>query len=882
MKIKDGPDKIIGNVYRPNTAPLANLERSIEIHNQIIEKLLSDNSHKKCDIQILSDFNLNMLNFETHGPTNDYINSLVAKSFVPVVNLPTRIKHQSATLIDHIWTNKVCSTYYSGILISSLSDHFPVFYFEEGKHKKLESPEKITRKINSKTIPGFCKLLKSTSWSNVLSQQNPKIAFENFFEIFYSARDLSFPEVKIKQKPKKFKNNPWMSQGLIKSQKRKEKLFAKKVKCPTIDNTETFKLYNSVYNKVRRAAKKMFYDKQFKKFAKDSKQTWSVIREILGKKTDKNQIPTFFQNNNQVISDYLEIANGFNTFFAGIGPKLAEEIGPSDTSFDSFLLERNQNLFSFSRISEMDILRICNQLKPKLSSGADFISTKLLKEIAPFIITPLHYLINLSLETGFVPPELKLAKIVPVFKDGNSHEFTNYRPISLLSSLSKLFEKIVSRQLIRFLNVNEILYEHQYGFRSGHNTSHPVLHLTNKIYNALNQRPSSKTLTIFIDLKKAFDTVDHEILLQKLSHYGVRDNANLWFKNYLTNREQFVSIHGIESGKTKLKCGVPQGSVLGPLLFLIFINDLPNASDFLTLLFADDTTFQVSGVDLDQLFIYANSELEKTTIWFQANKLTLNVKKTKFMLFSDSNSTIGTNNLRIGNQIIEQIGTNCKDKYFRFVGHVLDDKLSWEGHVEHISKKLASANFGINSSKNFLPLNIRKTLYYSLFDSHLNFGNLLWGCAKENKLKKIENLQKRCIRNISLKSFKAHTEPLFKTLSILKFSDKLSHSRAVFMHKYRHKKLPTSFSGIFTDTTMTDSMQSRHNDYNYENSPAIKKGLENFPLKQMIFNWNSLNLELKATADPIEFDQMLKRQMLAQYEHEIDCPHNCFSCEKNA
>ena len=160
-----------------------------------------------------------------------------------------------------------------------------------------------------------------------------------------------------------------------------------------------------------------------KKFAKDSKQTWSVIREILGTKTDKNQIPTFFQNNSQVISDYLEIANGFNTFVAGIGPKLADEVGPTDVSYD-----------------------------------------KLSKEIAPIIITPLHYLINLSLETGFVPPELKLAKIVPIFKDGNSHEFTNYRPISLLSSFSKLFEKIVTRQLIRFLNVNEILYQHQYGF----------------------------------------------------------------------------------------------------------------------------------------------------------------------------------------------------------------------------------------------------------------------------------------------------------------------------------------------------------------------------------------------------------------------------------
>ena len=225
-----------------------------------------------------------------------------------------------------------------------------------------------------------------------------------------------------------------MSQGLKISQKRKEKLFAKKIKYPTIDNLEKFKIYNKFYNKVRRAAKKSFYEKQFKMFAKDSKQTWSTIREILG---------TFFQHNSEIIIYYLEIADGFNTFFAGIGPKLAEEIGPSDRPFDSFLFERNQNLFTFSSISETDILRICKELKPKLSSGADSISTKLLKEIAPIIITPLHYLINLSLETGFVPPELKLAKIVQVFKVGNSHEFTNYIPIYFRSSMSKLFEKIV-------------------------------------------------------------------------------------------------------------------------------------------------------------------------------------------------------------------------------------------------------------------------------------------------------------------------------------------------------------------------------------------------------------------------------------------------------
>ena len=283
--------------------------------------------------------------------------------------------------------------------------------------------------------------------------------------------------------------------------------------------------------------------------------------------------------------------------------------------------------------------------------------------------------------------------------------------------------------------------------------------------------------------------------------------------------------------------------------------------------------------DLGQLFDHANFELEKSTVWFKANKLTLNVKKTKFMMFTDKNLDIGTNTLKIGNQIIEQIGSNCKDKYFKFVGHVLDDKLGWDGHIEHISKKLAGANFAINCSKNFLPLQDRKTLYYSLFDSHLNFGNLLWGCAKAKNLKKIESLQKRCIRNVSLKSYKSHSEPLFKDLDILKFSDKLSQSRAIFMHKYRHKKLPTSFSGIFIDTTTTDSIQSRHNDYNYQNFPAIRKNLENFPLKQIIFNWNFLSLDLKATADPIEFGNLLKRNYLSQYSYETDCFEDCFNCK---
>ena len=513
IKIKNGPDKIIGNVYRPNSAPLANLEKALQIHNQIIDKILTNKNHAKCEIQILSDFNVNMLNFETHGLTNDYINALISKSFLPLITLPTRIKNQSATLLDHIWSNKVCNVYNSGVILNSLSDHFPVFYIEEERQKKIQMPEINTRKINSTTIPAFCKLIKSASWQNVIYEENPKLAFDNFFETFNSVRDISFPEIKVKPKPIKFVHCPWMSVGLKVSQTRKEKLFAKKIKHPTPANLHKFKDYNNLYNKLRRAAKKMYYDQQFKQYIKDSKQTWSVIREIIGTKKQKDQIPDFFRNNGQIISEYLDIANGFNNFFTGIGPQLASEIGTSDVSFDSFLRDYNPVSFEFSRISEVEILSICRQLKPKLSSGVDFISNKLLKQIAPIIITPLHYLINLSLETGFVPQEFKISKVVPVFKSGDKHDFNNYRPISLLSSFSRLLEKVVARQVVRFLNFHDLIYKHQYGFRSKHNTSQPVLHFTEQIYNSLNQTPSAKTLAVFIDLKKAFDTVDHTILL---------------------------------------------------------------------------------------------------------------------------------------------------------------------------------------------------------------------------------------------------------------------------------------------------------------------------------------------------------------------------------
>ena len=221
-----------------------------------------------------------------------------------------------------------------------------------------------------------------------------------------------------------------------------------------------------------------------------------------------------------------------------------------------------------------------------------------------------------------------------------------------------------------------------------------------------------------------------------MKHYGFNGISNTWFRNYLSERMQFVSIDGVNSPLLEMKFGVPQGSVLGPILFLIFINDLPNATDFFTLLFADDTTFQCSSNNLQDLFDLANQELEKAAVWFQVYKLTLNVSKTKYILFRSKKMKVDFSNLKlsIGNEKIDRIGNNCKESFFKFVGHRLDEFLSWNPQISHIEGKLASANFAIVRTKNILPCNIRMTLYNSLFRSHMEFGILAYAWVSTSKL----------------------------------------------------------------------------------------------------------------------------------------------------
>ena len=322
------------------------------------------------------------------------------------------------------------------------------------------------------------------------------------------------------------------------------------------------------------------------------------------------------------------------------------------------------------------------QLDDNKSPGPSNIPIKLLKISAPIIVPHLVSIFNLSFKTGIFPDLMKLAKVVPIFKAGSKLLVTNYRPISLLSVFSKILEKIVHKQLYEFLQLNSVIYESQFGFQKNRSTLHSLIEIVENIRNCMDT--SNYGCGIFIDLKKAFDTVNHEILINKLEHYGIRGTNLKWFSSYLNGRTQFTFCNNSSSEIKGITCGVPQGSVLGPLLFLLYINDLPNISKVLKFyLFADDTNIFYQSPNLDTLQKVLNKELRKLSLWLNANRLALNISKTNFVIFAAKNKPLKNVTLLLHNKAIEE-----KD-HVKYLGILIDSQLTFKYHITAVAKKIS-------------------------------------------------------------------------------------------------------------------------------------------------------------------------------------------------
>ena len=326
------------------------------------------------------------------------------------------------------------------------------------------------------------------------------------------------------------------------------------------------------------------------------------------------------------------IANTFNDYFVNISTNLASTIPYTQTQFTQFLTGSYPDSFVFYPTDNNEITAIIKDINPNKSPGPACLDPSVVKQTAEPLAPILSYIFNISMGSGRVPDQLKIAKVLPIFKADDNRKFSNYRPISILPIFSKILERVVYVRLMKYLTKHNILSNNQFGFRKNHSTFMAVLDLIDNLSKSIDEKEFS--VGVFIDLSKAFDTVNHKILIEKLSHYGIRRIPLLWFSDYLSNRKQFIKFNDVLSDYKTVNCGVPQGSILGPLLFLIYVNDISNCSSLLKLiLFADDASLFSSGKDLTELIQIVNQELSVIATWFKSNKLSLNLKKPNVLFF---------------------------------------------------------------------------------------------------------------------------------------------------------------------------------------------------------------------------------------------------------
>ena len=479
------------------------------------------------------------------------------------------------------------------------------------------------------------------------------------------------------------------------------------------------------------------------------------------------------------------------------------------------------NSIFLSEVTIVEISQILGSLKNGVA-GYDEISASLLKLISPFIVEPLVYSCNQSLQEGIFPTELKIVNVIPLYKSDDSFVFNNHHPVSMLCVLSKVFEKVMYNRLLEFLESYKILTNSQFGFRKLHSTFLALMTPMDRLITSLEN--DEHVIGIFLDFSKAFDTVDHVILLNKLSHYGIRGSALKWFESYLSNRKQYVTYNGISSLTKTVKCGVPQGSILGPLLFLIYINDLCSVCKHtFPILFADDTNLFSSGKEIEALEANINSELSHISTWLKVNKLSLNIKKTHYMIFCKRKKVSSNVKLSIDGELINEV-----DKT-KFLGILIDNKLTWKQHIAYISGKISHGIGMIIKARQYLNKQGMLSLYYSFIYPYLTYCNHIWGSTYKTSLKRLTMLQIKAVRIIAHACWRESCDPIYKKLNIMKLDHINTYLIGRFMFSMYVGKVPEYLTTLFKKNSEFHSYNTRIADLYH--IPCVKVDLSKTGIK---------------------------------------------------
>ena len=787
---------ILGNIYRPPN----DINENYKTFFDELIRILAILNISKHEVIIAGDFNIDLLKVNTNMHAHEFFHTLIAQSFIPKITLPTRFSDLRCTLIDNFLCklSPAIMDSSAAIFTNNISDHQLYILVVPNLSNTIKVPKYTKILWDAKSTPNF---KADISKANVFAKLNPDISAnpnENYDilleKIIVHNINKHFPRRQVKFNKYKHKKNTWITKGILHSIKFRDNLYRElKKACPNSDIYSTIKVNLRTYNKILKRnillAKQMHYKIKFDKYKNDIKGTWGVIRK--NKTHSKKDYPEQFNLNGVHESNRIIIANNFNEYFTNIGEELASKItDPVGKSHTDYLHSPCESRLNFTTVNENVVAKIIESLKTKSSCGDDGLSTKLLKEIKNEICSSITLIVNQMITTGIFPDSLKIAKIIPIFKKGDIEIIENYRPISILPAISKIFEKTLSLQIHEYFQSKHLYYEYQYGFIKNRSTEQAALELIDRVITEIDK--GEIPFNIYIDLSKAFDTLDHAILMDKLYYYGVQGTSLDLLRNYLVKRKQYVQIGEVKSDITYLSTGVPQGSILGPLLFIIYINDIAKCSNLLhTIIYADDTTlvgnistFELrNGRTLDENI---NFELLKLTDWLKVNKLSLNANKTKLMIFHMPQRKLNPPIIKIDEIQLEPISN------FNFLGIIINENINWSKHINKISYSISKTIGIIRKLKNVLPSSVLLTIYNSLILPQLTYGILVWGYESNCIFK----LQKMALRAMTSSKYNAHTNPLFKKMHLLKVGDIHTVQQLKFFYKLTQNNLPAYFNSF--------------------------------------------------------------------------------------
>ena len=839
---------IIAVIYRmPNT--------SLDIFDDRIANIMNTITRENKLCYFLGDLNIDLLKHENHSPTSGFLDTMYSYSMFPLITKPTRVTKDTATLIDHIFTNNfdVDSKHVQGILCTSISDHYAVFHItgNASKSSLSDTEPSLRRNMCHANIVKFRDAMSAVDWREILSMSDAQVAYSSFHKLISDKYNKCFPIRKINKKY--FNNKPWLTTALKESIKTKNKLYIDRYKGTNCnEKCKIYKAYRNKLNHLLRSAERKHYQDLLNEHRSNVKKSWQIIKSVINKRKH-NPLCTKFKCNDTIITDGNDIANRFNNFFVNIGASLAKKIPVSDKRPSDFMSHDVMEMFYLTPVAEAEVDKIISDFRDS-AAGWDELKPSIIKTVKTSIKVPLAHIGNLSFNTGLFPMELKIAKIVPIFKSGEECIFTNYRPVSVLPVFSKIMERLMYDRLISYIIQHKILFAYQFGFQKGKSTHMALITLVDKLTEALDK--GDYVIGVFLDFSKAFDTVDHSILLEKMFIYGIRDVALQWFKDYLTGRVQFVTYNGFKSSDGEIKCGVPQGSILGPLLFLIYINDLATVSKAcVSILFADDSNVFISGKDVEVMCEKLNNDMENIRQWLCCNKLSLNVSKTHYMVFTPRNKQVENLNIKIQNTNIERVSVT------KFLGVMIDAQLSWKCHIEYTCKKISKCLGVILKARKKLNKSVLLNLYYSFAYPYFIYCNHVWGNTYPTNLNKMILLQKKLIRIVTCSPYRAHSKPLLVANNVLSVNEINVYIVGIFMYNYGHDHLPNLFDGFFQRTNEVHDRNTRQS--NELHVKFARTDVRKFSLRiHGARIWNNIPMHIKHATSVNVFKQMLKKHLI--------------------